>query len=73
MRNIRGFLEEEIRVIRLNMTGECPHSSPMERCRTLRQPRHMTSVNARDSPPCQHFAKVIVPQSHVLCALIEKR
>ena len=73
MKDRLGFTEEEMEAIRCVVTSECRHYSPVEGCQPLRRPCHMTSVNARDSPPCRHFAEVIVPRNRALRTLYERQ
>ena len=73
MRNIQEFTEGEMAVIHAVVTCKCAYYSPEERCLSVRQSCHMTSVNARDSPPCRYFAEFIPPRSRALCALYRRR
>ena len=67
MRDIQRFTEEEMELIHLAVTGECRHYSPVEDCRPLMRPCHMTGVNARDSPVCRHFVEIIFHHAATHC------
>ena len=73
LRNIQEFTEEDMAAIRAVVAGECGYYSPVEGCRSVRQPCHMTSVNARASPPCRYFAEFIAPRSRALRALYRRQ